>query len=440
MASLTTLVFNANFLMRFDGYYMLSDALEIPNLATVSQQQLTRVALMPFFCAGPAPPGLPPAHVKRLLVAGYGLASFFWKIMVCACMIIAATALFEGAGKILALLAAVLWLGMPLVRLLKRIMRMRYQDNSTRSLSFSTVGLAMVIAALLAIQVPWPLPPQAPAVVDYAPLAVVRADSPGFVAKIHVQGGQLVTEGQVLAVLRNDELALELADLERAIEQAETKCRVHEHGRKLAAWQAEAKQLEALQKKHQEKSEQISHLTLRAPTSGRVIGVDLQNLLGVYLKPGDEILSIGSEHHKELRLAIAQDKLPAFKTNVGRPVHVRLPGGQVFLSELSSIEPRARLDCPHPALSGANGGPLAVKAKGQEPDDLGHDAEQTELLVPHFVGRLCLTGERSVQLRAGQVARAALTSHREAVGSYLFRELTRWTRQKFRQAAGQHAS
>ena len=34
MASVSTLVFNANPLMRFDGYYILADLLEIPNLAT----------------------------------------------------------------------------------------------------------------------------------------------------------------------------------------------------------------------------------------------------------------------------------------------------------------------------------------------------------------------------------------------------------------------
>ncbi len=161
MASLTTLVFNANCLMRFDGYYMLSDWLEIPNLSTVSQQQVTRLALTPFFCAGPAPPGLPSSRVKRLLVGLYGLASFFWKIMVCSCMVIAATAMFEGAGKVLALLAAVLWMGMPLVQFFKRLARIRHEQG-TRGLSISTMGLAMLFAAVLFIQVPWPLPPQRP--------------------------------------------------------------------------------------------------------------------------------------------------------------------------------------------------------------------------------------------------------------------------------------
>jgi len=40
MAGVTTLLFNANFLMRFDGYYILADVLEIPNLYGLGQQYL----------------------------------------------------------------------------------------------------------------------------------------------------------------------------------------------------------------------------------------------------------------------------------------------------------------------------------------------------------------------------------------------------------------
>ena len=34
IAGVSTVLFNANPLLRFDGYYILSDLLEIPNLAT----------------------------------------------------------------------------------------------------------------------------------------------------------------------------------------------------------------------------------------------------------------------------------------------------------------------------------------------------------------------------------------------------------------------
>ncbi|MFO7905602.1 MAG: efflux RND transporter periplasmic adaptor subunit [Planctomycetota bacterium] len=435
MASISTLVFNANFLMRFDGYYIFSDVMEIPNLAAVSRQQLKRVTLIPFFRAGPAPPGLPASRVKRFLVTCYGLASFLWKIVVCTGMIIAASAMFEGAGAILAVLAALLWLGVPLVRFVKRMFGLTRDESTTSRLSASTVGLAMIVAAFVAIQLPWPLPPRASAIVDYQPLTIIRADSPGFLKEIHVQPGQLVTKGELLAVLRNEELALELADLELSIQQLETRCRVHEHGRKMAAWQAEMEELDALRKKHIEKMEQVSRLILRAPTSGRVIGSNLRNLTGSYLQSGDQILSIGREQHKELRVAIEQQALPVFKSHVGRTIRVRLSGGRVFVATLSRIEPRARLECPHPALSGETGGPLAVKPKINDGDEADSGTEEVELLVPHFIGHVALDTERGKEIRAGQLAQVALAADREAIGSYVLQAVTRWTRRQFRRAA-----
>ncbi len=250
----------------------------------------------------------------------------------------------------------------------------------------------------------------------------MRADSPGFVAEILVRGGQQVTEGQTLVVLRNDDLSLELADLEYAIEQTETKCRVYEHGRQLAASQAEAKQLEALRTKYEEKSRQVANLTLRAPVSGHVIGVNLENLSGVYVKPGEEVLSIGNEQHKELQLAIAQEKLSVFELNVGRPLSIRLRGGGALRTTLTSITPRASRACPHPAPSGVNGGPLPVRAGAPDPHD--GNAVEPELLVPHFTGKVKLDSELSSQLRAGQIGRAALPLHREAIGRYVHRTLS----------------
>ena len=55
----------------------------------------------------------------------------------------------------------------------------------------------------------------APAIVEYKPLQVIRNYSPGFVRKIEVRSGQAVKPGQVIAVLTNDELDYELADVQQ---------------------------------------------------------------------------------------------------------------------------------------------------------------------------------------------------------------------------------
>jgi putative peptide zinc metalloprotease protein len=354
-------------------------------------------------------------------------------------MIIAASTLFHGAGIVLALAAGILWFGVPTARLLKRILRGQREGSLSRNPPCSTIGIATILALLLLTTIPWPGTPRAPAIVEFSPLTVIRAASPGFVADIRVHGGQFVEKGQILVVLQNEELELELADLELGLQQAEIKSRIYEHEREMAAWQAEAKNRESLQKKRQEKQIQVDTLTVRAPTTGTVIGRNLETLLGVYLEPGDEILSIGSQQHKELQVAVSQEDLIPFKTALGERLHVRLPGGQAFPSRLSRITPRATLECPHPALSAVNGGPLPVKAKSPNTDEPQNSDQNHQLLEPLFTGTIELTNEQSRQLNAGQVGAVALRSHRDTIGGHLYRVLTRWIRRKFRQSAQQRA-
>ena len=435
MASLTTLVFNGNCLMKFDGYYVLSDWLEIPNLYTLAQKLVSSYAFGPFFRAGTPLPSLPKARSKRVFIFCYGVASFLWRILVCASMIIAASTLFNGAGIILALIAVVLWLGVPTARFVARVLQRSSAPNGTKSMSYPAMGLATILALLLVTTVPSPGTPKAPAVVEYSPLVVVRADSPGFVSDIRVRGGSQVKKGDVLAVLRNDDLEYELADLRFSLEQSRIKSRVHEHKREMAAWQAEAKNFASLQKKYDEKQLQVESLTVRAPASGTVLAHNLSALKGVFLQPGDEFLSLGSETRKELHVALSEDDLSPFKMAVGQPLYVRLPGDHVFQSRLLRIAPRASLECPHSALSAANGGPLAVEAKVADVEDPLDPQQEHSLLVPHFVGTIELTNEQSLQLKTGQVGVAAVRSHREAIGKHFYRAITRWVRQKLRSSA-----
>ncbi|MGD9127079.1 MAG: efflux RND transporter periplasmic adaptor subunit, partial [Planctomycetia bacterium] len=436
MASVTTLLFNANFLMKFDGYYILSDLLEIPNLQIVARQYVYACLTRPFHDPDPPSRSLPSSRLQRAFIFCYGVAAFCWKIVVCACMIIAASTFFHGAGVILALAAIFLWLGMPTIRFLKRNFYSKKRQHGTRRFSFPSLGVAIFLAVLLVTVVPWPCPTRAPAVVQYAPLAVIRADSPGFVSEIHVRAGQSVKKDQILATLRNDELHKDLADIKLSVKQAEVKIRVYEHQREMASVQAEMKNLESLQSKLQDKQLQVDQLTIRSPIAGTVIADEnLAMLKGVYMQPGEEILAIGDEESKELQLAISEQDLTSFREVVGTSLRIRLPGGHLFKADLSSIMPRASLQCPHEALSANNGGPLGVRASTSNAENDVNSGQELDLLSPHFIGTIELTGSQSLELKAGQVGVVSIYSDYKSIGTQVYRIVTRWVREKFRQSA-----
>ena len=111
MASLTTLAFNANALMRFDGYYILSDLVDIPNLYSDGQLFLRQLGRKYFL-------GLPTelssgSWSRDAFVRLYGIAAFFWRTSVTFFLILAAAIMFEGAGLVIALFAAAIWLVVP---------------------------------------------------------------------------------------------------------------------------------------------------------------------------------------------------------------------------------------------------------------------------------------------------------------------------------------
>ena len=116
-ASINTLVFNANPLMKFDGYHMLSDWLELPNLSKYGNQHVMGVCRKYFLGLNASP--IPWGGVRGSIVKFYGFASLIWKILICVSLVLGAANLLPGIGFLVALSATALWLAIPLFKFAK---------------------------------------------------------------------------------------------------------------------------------------------------------------------------------------------------------------------------------------------------------------------------------------------------------------------------------
>lgn len=433
MASFTTLIFNANPLMRFDGYYILSDLLEIPNLYPNGQQYIHYLGRRYLLGITATPPRW--SNRKDGIIKLYGVASMLWRVVVSVGLVIAATAMFAGAGLVLAIFAAAMWLGSPLLRFARFFVSDPSLSRSNRVRFVATTGAVLTLGVLFFTLVPWPGVIQAPAIVEYSHMAVVRAGSPGFVRKLMVQNIQVVAEGEVLAILANTELRAELADLELEIEDSRLLCRGHEQNDRLAAYQAEWKRRESLQKKYQQKKNEVEQLTIRAPIAGQIIGRNLDALQGTYVSQGAEILSIGSQQAKEIQVSVAQEDLETFARHITKPVMVRVIGACRFSSALDTVSPRASMVPLHPALCSPNGGPLAVRRQAAASDMSSRESESYELLAPRFLAVVALDERHGSPLRAGQRGVASFWDGSDTIGKHLYKEVSCWIRKKFAQAS-----
>jgi putative peptide zinc metalloprotease protein len=431
MASFTTIVFNANPLMKFDGYYMLSDILEIPNLYASGQLYLQYWARRYLLGVPGVPPQAPSA--KRVAIQLYGVASLLWRIVFSVALVLAAATLFRGAGIILSILAGAMWLGWPALRFLHYLIWGTEMEQPNRVRFFWTAGIGSATLTLLLTALPWPGAMHAPAVVEYSPLTAVRTGCAGFVRRVFVVPGEVVAEGQPLVQLENEELVAELADLHLAQQQSQLKLRAHEKKVHLAAHQAEQENLKALETKCREKQAQVEQLVLRAPCDGTIIGRNLDTWLGQYTKVGTELLCIGIESKLELRLSIAQENVDAFAARVEESIRVRLPGTRAFSCPLTRVNPGATIDLQYPSLAAANGGPLPVRAKdgaSTGKDKLKNTAVEFELLSPRFTGIMSPSAEQSRSLHAGQLGLATIRPFDESLGKHLLRVAMRWSEKK----------
>jgi len=430
MASVATLVFNANPLMKFDGYYILSDVLAIPNLYANGQRYL-RYFARKYLLGVPAALAIS-SRREETITWTYGIASFLWRIALCATLVIGTVTMFHGAGIVLTICAMLLWVGLPAFRFIQYIAYGK-PGEQPRRIRFLAFTLGFTAAAILVLGfVPWPGASIAPAIVEFAPLTIIRAASAGFVDEIYVVDGERVQKDQLLLVIENDEFASELTELGLQIKQSEIRGRQHEQNRRYAAFQAEIEQRRALHTELEEKRAQFKRLEVRAPAAGTVIARDLKSLHGTYVKVGDEVAAIGDEHNKEIRISVPQDQFESFTLRCGHGVRVDLPGIATWNADLERVTPRASKQPIHPALSAINGGPLPIK--GLHVGSSHTQEQRYELLEPQFSGIVRLDDSASRTVFAGQRGTVFYRPWRESIGEHLWYTIARWIQ---RQLTGQ---
>ncbi len=396
-ASVTTLLFNSNFLMRFDGYYILSDLLEIENLYESGQQYVTywrRRYLLGMVARRPNHNGM-----RLHLVRVYGIAALVWRVVFCVGILIVAAQLFHGAGIVLAVFSAVIWFAIPLLQFISQLL----PSDAAEQPNCQRVGMvagAFAVITLLGLYAPWPGTTSAAGFVEFSPLKTIRVQTPGFVEEVVVSPGDLVRQGDVLLKLRNHDVERELSDLELQIRIQEISLRIHHRDNDMSTYGAVAQKLASLREQHAHLSTRVGLLELRAPIDGTVIAKHLTPLKGKYVKSGDELLSVGSRGEKEVRFSIPQHNIRVFRESENDDVSISIRGRslQRATATLVRVHPRATQNILHHGLASTNGGPLAVQ---QSSDDQQRVA--THLVEPHFEGLVRLPHSLSDEVHAGEL-------------------------------------
>lgn len=423
MASVSTLVFNLNPLMKFDGYYILSDLLQIPNLMTQSTQTVQDIARRLVFGESSSAPQT--MGRERIILMTFGVLATIWRMTVSLSLLIAASVLFHGAGIALAVAGVVMWFGRPLWRCLKSLDTWRLQQPERLVRAFAMIALCVSALAVLFFVVPAPVMITAPGIVEYTDGEVIRAVTPGFIQQVHVIDGQEVAAGELLVSLTNAEISARLADLQQRFAQEDLRQQTANRDHDGGALSVAQMNLESLKSQLAECQKQVTGLELRASQNGRIVVQNPERLLGTFARPGMELLTIGREDQKELQISIGQRDLAGSLQAVGNIVRMRIGTHGILTGTLQPVNPQASRKLPHPALAASNGGPLPVVAKHKSSRDNDSQSEM-QLTENRFTGVVRLAPDDATQIRCGERGFASPGLIPASLGIHCWRSAQRW--------------
>ncbi len=429
MASVSTIVFNLNPLMRFDGYYILADLLNVPNLYSESTRRTREMTAWLFYGTPSGFPDRTGPHHWLLVI--YGICAAVWRIAVCASLVLMASVLWEGSGILLAAFGVICWFGTPLLKSGREFIR-QWREAPRSAYRAMIVSITLVVAVVLGFtSVPSPAGVTAPGIVDYEDLAVVRSAVAGFVERVHVVDGESVQAGDVLLTLRNAEITSQYHGLLLSVEQSRIRQRMASDRHEPGVAQVELRNREALEQRLASARHQFQSLSVRAPLTGKVVARSVLQLPGRYVAPGLELLAVGDEAAKELVLSIADSDIDEVLPLVGSDVRIRTGIREVAHGRFARVEPRASTQLSHPAMAATVGGPLTVI----QPDDTRDQQDSSmRLTEPRYRAVVRLPADVSQALYCGETGYATFGRQRESIGNAVFSRLKQWISRKLTSA------
>jgi putative peptide zinc metalloprotease protein len=251
VCSVSTIFFNANPLMRYDGYYVVADWLEIPNLREKSNRFLKNLVLDK--CLGVE---IPPEEYmdlwRKVLFVGYAIISYIYRwVVTFGILYLFFTFLrpykLEIVGHALTLAAILSMTIWPVYRLFKGIYkRGRLPDMKRARVTVSVSVLVVVIAALCLVPMPIVGSICRQALVQPHPdaTAVVVLKRSAILDQLKVQPGDEVRKGAVLAIFRDPDLEDKLAKAQSEFDNARVSLELSQSQKKQTVDPKELRNLE----------------------------------------------------------------------------------------------------------------------------------------------------------------------------------------------------
>lgn len=359
LCALSTLAVNANPLLRFDGYHVLCDALELPNLAVRSTRHWLHVLSTRVLRVGDPAAAVQAAPGERPWLWAYAPLALVMRWVIVVSVVAWVGSLSFLLGTAAAVLMAGSMLGRPARALWRWLRGPALSDaergRSQRRLAALALALGLPLAAW-----PWPDATVAQGVLWLPEHALVRADVDGRIEQVLVRDGQAVRAGDALLQLQSPDLEARAVTLRGRIEALESEQAAAlrlEPERAVAAAHA----LRAAEAELAQVEQWMASLTVRAQADGLVTIARADDLPGRYITRGTLIAHLMTGEAGIVQVAVPNERAALVATHRGA-VQVRRPDGQGpdLTGQWSGTASGGGVALPHASLGERHGGRIAI--------------------------------------------------------------------------------
>ena len=399
ISGISTLLFNGNPLLRYDGYYIFADLIEIPNLAQRSTRYLGYL-LQRYLLGIDTAESPVTARGERGWFLVYGPIAFCYRIAVLFGLVWLISSRWFIIGVAIAAWGAVTLLVLPAVRSLSRLLNSP-AARSRRSRLVMVGSAALLGAVLLLFVLPMPLWTTTQGVVWLPEQSMIRAGTDCELVDVLAPVEQWVDKDTPL--LRGIDPFLEteievyrahLSEL-YAFYNAQP---LHKRVKRKVLLE----EIQLVKGDLRQAEEKLDKLLIRSPAAGNFVLLDASNTTGHFVKKGELLGYIVSGHRPTIRTVVRQADIGLVRERVtGVEVRLAEQPAKSLTADIKRIVPAADLNLPSAALGTAGGGTIPVDPT--DPDGLRaiESLFQLDLSLPQAVKDPHIGGRVYVRIEHG---------------------------------------
>lgn len=358
IAGVSSLLVNGNPLMRYDGYYVLTDLIEIPNLSQRAKNYWIYLSDRYLFGAKDAKP--PMGYDKeRSWLFIYGFIAPIYRVFIIFTLIWFVAQKYFFLGILMAVVSAWMSFGLPIYKGVKHI----YKGNSLvkkrvqAKQRFYIFSIAIII--LLTI-VPFPFYSVQQGIAWLPESNIIRAKTDGSIESIYVLASSNVNESQQIASLYNDELSQKYDNIQQEMEAITLKMRQAQFS-DVQSFYALKSQYDALEKQEELLKHDIDSLEVFSPSQGIWYSESVDEIMGKYYKKGDIIGYVAPKQTQTIRMVVEQDVMNLIQERL-QDIEVKSTTDleRNYQAEIVRKTPKAAFELPSAALGINAGGDIVV--------------------------------------------------------------------------------